>query len=189
MHCAGKANDCSAPRFRLEDNLDPRLIPVLIDPSEESNDILEVENPKPGCSRSSTSKAEMNTLTHDRAENIVASKFKSKSAENKPIIATESEADMVANDNALKRKFEQYNEEAPINEWEDQSFFDKEWLELMKMYQNDIAPVDTINRPEIRTWFEYLFDQTNPTESRYRCRLCHKYSDQFSLGAQYNSRM
>ena len=68
-----------------------------------------------------------------------------------------------------------------MHEWEDQSFFDKEWLGLMKMYQDDskialgllqdcsrttrIAPVDSINKPEVRRWFKYLFVQTNPTES------------------------
>lgn len=31
-------------------------------------------------------------------------------------------------------------------------------------------------------WFQYLFDETHPQESKYRCRLCYNYYDEFDLG-------
>lgn len=38
-----------------------------------------------------------------------------------------------------------------------------------------------------KTWFEYLFNEAEPTKSTYRCRLCHKHYDAFGLQKRYKS--
>lgn len=34
-----------------------------------------------------------------------------------------------------------------------------------------------------KVWFEYLFNETHPTESTYRCRLCSEYYDEFNFNS------
>lgn len=36
-----------------------------------------------------------------------------------------------------------------------------------------------------KSWFEYLFNGENPQLSTYRCRLCHKYYDEFGLQSNH----
>lgn len=49
----------------------------------------------------------------------------------------------------------------------------------MQTHQSNLLPIDLIKSH--KNWFEYLFDDDDPTHSRYRCRLCSKYFAEFGL--------
>ena len=44
-----------------------------------------------------------------------------------------------------------------------------------------------LQRDNIRTWWEYLPNAAEPRKSAYRCKLCHKYYDQFKLDPRYKT--
>lgn len=47
----------------------------------------------------------------------------------------------------------------------------------------NLLPKKTIE--DNRVWFEYLPNTENPTQSKYQCRLCHKYYDLLGLDSRY----
>lgn len=52
------------------------------------------------------------------------------------------------------------------------------------LYQNHLISKDTVNRPDVRTWFGYIYYEKNPESSRYRCRLCYQYGSELYKVAQ-----
>lgn len=72
----------------------------------------------------------------------------------------------------------------PINEYIESDFFPfrPEWIEQMETHQSNILPIDLIKSQ--KNWFEYLPNEADPTISRYRCRLCAKYSDEFGSSSR-----
>lgn len=44
-------------------------------------------------------------------------------------------------------------------------FFDPNWLSLIKLYQNNLLPVQVIAKKETQQWFQYFPNQDNPAES------------------------
>lgn len=37
------------------------------------------------------------------------------------------------------------------------------------------------------SWFEYIFNEESPERSTYRCRICHKYYDEFGLQSNHKT--
>ena len=56
--------------------------------------------------------------------------------------------------------------------------FNKHWLLWMRKYQ-PFMPETTIIRNA--KWFEYVFNEENPGQSTFRCRLCYRNYDAFKI--------
>lgn len=65
-------------------------------------------------------------------------------------------------------------------------FFRPEWLTQIKRYQSELFGIHIDNlKPKHGEWFEYLFDEKNPRDSKFRCRFCHNNYDKFNFAIQY----
>lgn len=71
-----------------------------------------------------------------------------------------------------------------INEWESTCFFQEKWIQHIDQFQNDLISTVTIKRPDVMPWFELLINGADPHESRYRCRLCYRYSKEINMASQ-----
>lgn len=63
--------------------------------------------------------------------------------------------------------------------------FRNEWLHQIETHQSQIIPIDAVEKS--KSWFEYLFNEKSPKESTYRCRICHKYYDEFRLQSNHKT--
>lgn len=55
----------------------------------------------------------------------------------------------------------------------------------IKRFQNHLfGNIDDIKKKH-GEWFEYLFDEKNPRDSKFRCRFCHNNYDRFNFVTQY----
>lgn len=52
-------------------------------------------------------------------------------------------------------------------------------MQLIKDNQKDKIPLKTVEKNKV--WFEYLPNNQQPADSRYRCRICYKYYDEMNL--------
>lgn len=50
---------------------------------------------------------------------------------------------------------------------------------MIENHQKNLIPTKTVLKN--KNWFEYLENKENPSESRYRCRICFKYFDEMKL--------
>lgn len=60
-----------------------------------------------------------------------------------------------------------------------------EWLKLIETHQSGLIPLDAVKKS--KTWFEYIFNEASPKESRYRCRICNKHYDELNLPSNHRS--
>lgn len=60
-----------------------------------------------------------------------------------------------------------------------------EGLNKIKIHQNDLVPIDAVEKS--KSWLEYKFDDKNPRQSKFRCRICHEHYDSFGLEKRYKS--
>lgn len=75
-------------------------------------------------------------------------------------------------------------------EWENTAYFRKEWITKIFEHQKDLLPAEKIkNQVDLRVWFIYYFNENNPKESTYGCRLCRDYYDKFGLALKYKSKL
>lgn len=65
------------------------------------------------------------------------------------------------------------------------SLFRKKWIEQIKEHQDRLIPIDVVEKS--KSWFEYIYNVESPERSTYRCRICHKYYDDFGLSNRYKS--
>ena len=72
------------------------------------------------------------------------------------------------------------NKDTP--DWESTKHFNKNWLLWMRKYQ-PFMPETTIIRNA--KWFEYVFNEDNPGQSTFRCRLCYRNYDAFKITKKY----
>lgn len=63
--------------------------------------------------------------------------------------------------------------------------FRNEWITQIATHQNGLIPVDEVEKHKM--WFQYIFNKEEPVKSTYRCRLCHKYYDEFNLDKRWKS--
>lgn len=68
-------------------------------------------------------------------------------------------------------------------DWESTAHFKEWWIDAIK--RQGLIPAETVlaNKP----WFEYLYDEDKPKESRYRCRICNTYFESFGMQQRYKS--
>ena len=129
--------------------------------------------------------ASLSTITQEHAEEIMASEFdkaRGDSCIGEAPLTTESAKTENLLDSAKIRKRKNFEEEATTPEWERTDHFKNEWLDQMKAHQRHIAPITTIEgNKNVRVWFEYIFDDENPQDSKYRCRLCYKYKEEANI--------
>lgn len=52
----------------------------------------------------------------------------------------------------------------------------------METHQTHLLPIELIKSQ--KSWFEYLINEGDPKNSRYRCRLCAKYSEEFGFPSE-----
>ena len=57
-------------------------------------------------------------------------------------------------------------------------------LNQFNFHQAKVLSVQTLTNPKIREWFEYLYNETDPEHSKYRCGVCHRYAEQYSVSSQ-----
>lgn len=72
-------------------------------------------------------------------------------------------------------------------EWTTRKYFIDEWMVTITKYQKHLFPAPSDIKRDHAVWFEYVFDRENPIESKFRCRLCHKYYDKFKLALNYRN--
>jgi len=75
--------------------------------------------------------------------------------------------------------------QTPVREWKTTKFFQNSWLIQIERYQKAIMPIKTIENN--RLWFEYLPDRADPTQSKYRCRLCSRHFSKFGIDQRFKS--
>lgn len=92
---------------------------------------------------------------------------------------------IVEHANQRKRRMSLYDDYSEELEWKTTAHFQSRWLEEIKTHQRDLIPLDDFESNKV--WIEYLFNSAEPAKSTYRCRLCHKYYDEFRLRPQYRS--
>jgi hypothetical protein len=71
-----------------------------------------------------------------------------------------------------------------INEWESTSYFQDRWIPQINEHQNDLISTDTIQRPDVKSWFQYNLDKDDPKISTYSCRICLKYGPELYKPSQ-----
>ena len=58
--------------------------------------------------------------------------------------------------------------------------FKDEWLDTIRTYQSHLIPIEEVENENVKKWFEHL--PASPAyDSKYRCWLCHEYSDIFDV--------
>ena len=60
----------------------------------------------------------------------------------------------------------------------------QKWLNQIDFHQKHILSMRTLTNPNIREWFEYLYNESDPEHSKYRCGVCSRYAGQYSLSGQ-----
>lgn len=110
------------------------------------------------------------------------------------IIVTEFEGNICTNE-----MIEEEHETIKFNEFRDKhdilldyefittKFFDHKWIELINTYQKDLISDFTVLNLEIQEWFEYIFNETDPHMSRYRCRICYNYIKNLNETSTYRT--
>jgi hypothetical protein len=86
-----------------------------------------------------------------------------------------SSAESIHISNILRNEKTELNDSS-TNEWDSTCYFQSRWIKLIKDNQNDLISTDTIQRPEIKKWFQYNYNEDVPRNSTFSCRLCLKYS-------------
>ncbi len=85
--------------------------------------------------------------------------------------------------NILKEE-ESELDDSRINEWESISYFQNRWILQINEHQNDLISTDTIQRPDVKSWFQYNFNKDDPKSSTYSCRICLKYGPELYKPSQ-----
>ena len=76
----------------------------------------------------------------------------------------------------LKRKItgdEELNDEF----WSDTSQFQESWLEDIDMYQSNLIDIEDVKK--VKDWFEYVPNPLAMSTSKFRCRICRSYVEEF----------
>jgi hypothetical protein len=190
----GTENDCNGIHFIMEDyamELFPR-VPNVASPENEEN--LDPNAPQTCWSRyenelywnTPTEKidryvqTEMNLINQD---SCVPNRNLYEADKGDLASSIQSASERVIN-----------NQEIPEiiipNEWENTAHFQESWIEKIKNHQKDILPYHKIATDmELRKWFVYYFNEENPAESKYGCRICRDYYDSFKLSSRYKALM
>ena len=58
------------------------------------------------------------------------------------------------------------------------------WLKQIRYHQDDILSTKTVTNPKFRKFFEYLYNEENPKQSKYRCSLCTRYAEHLHVSDQ-----
>lgn len=58
-------------------------------------------------------------------------------------------------------------------------FYRNDWIDKIEKHQKHLLPLTTIKRN--KKWFQYIYNENSPKDSRYRCRICFNYYDAFGL--------
>lgn len=91
----------------------------------------------------------------------------------------------VDQENHRKRRISDGNDYSEELEWKTTSYFQPRWIEQIRSHQSHLIPLDAVENNKV--WFEYQFNSADPKESTYRCRICHKYYDEFKLQSRYKN--
>jgi len=70
-----------------------------------------------------------------------------------------------------------------VNESEDESHFDNEWITKIKQNKDDKLNTAIFKQNSLlKSWFNYLDNRDEPGKSRFQCRLCNKYGKKANPG-------
>jgi hypothetical protein len=105
----------------------------------------------------------INISTTETSEHILSPEQSSCSISSKESAHQDYELDQ------LKKQ----NNDNEVDFWEDDKYFKDEWISPIIRNQSHLLSIETVLRDDVKKWFEYLYNPTNPKLSRFRCRVCH----------------
>lgn len=182
-------NDCSGPHFFLGDHI-PDVI-ALVNIQAPYSDDLEVLDDA-ACSNKCTSTIEATDSNQISIGRVQAAVSTANDTSRRDICTNlmldpdgGNTAMMVEHENQRKRRMSPYDDYSEELEWKTTAHFQSRWLEEIRTHQLELIPLDAFESNKV--WIEYLFNSAEPKKSTYRCRLCHKYFDEFKIRPQYKS--
>lgn len=187
----GKENDCSGPHFILEDHILETISPVneRIIYEDEFDDLEGAScSNMPMCTSSIDKTDYMRGTLHAIQQTIETMNVTSTSDICSPLMLNPDGGNIemsLNQENNRKRSIGVDHDYSEDLEWESTKYFRDAWIDQIKNHQKDLIPVDVVQ--DNKVWFEYLFNEQDPTKSTYRCRLCFKHYDEFHLQQKYKS--
>lgn len=68
-------------------------------------------------------------------------------------------------------------------EWETKKYFNSDWITFINRYLGHLLPDPEQIKERHGVWFELVMNVDEPEESKFRCRLCHKYFHTFNINS------
>lgn len=188
----GGENDCSGTHFILEEHL-ISITPGLQDKSfnledTEMNEASLFNEDTAQCTSSQTTSQYLSSRI-GTIEDVVEERINADRDNECTSLDLDSDGASTTNElnieNRRKRKISDSFDYSEEFEWETTKYFRDDWIDLIEANQKNLIP--SFNVKNNKNWFEYLPNNENPVASRYRCRLCHKYYDEFNLDKRHKN--
>ena len=185
----GKPNDCTGPKFQLEGNLDPKYLPIRTQ-KRYAEVLLEDVHPSTSCEPFAEMPSVMATITKENSQELLSDAIqqskRSKCTNKEGELLDSGDVDISIEE--MNTRIRKHGDKS-VNYWETTIHFKKEWIDFMSQHQGDKVPIKLIqhSREDIQKWFEYLPNDTSPTESKYRCRLCYNHWKESGLSTNHRS--
>ena len=185
----GQENDCKGPALIVDNGNLEEVVPAFPNPEQAQPMFDNIDNEdtsmEDSCSPPKNPRKQMEQFSPALMEDLLAkgdADSRSSACSNAPQIPGEG-AVASALDIAKSRKRKLMEVDA-LADYESDAHFLPSWIQMMKLHQNDILPVQTIeNSKDIRMWLEYLPNLDDPSQSKLRCRFCHKRFSEGGIGS------
>lgn len=185
----GKENDCSGPRFVLEEHITD-IVATVNQNTSYADDFDDLEGAS--CSSQCTSSIESSDRSQIDKERMQTAISAANDTSRRDICTNVmldpnggNTAVIVEHETQRKRRMSTDHDHSEELEWKTSSHFQSQWLQKIKTYQSNLIPLDDFEHNKV--WIEYLFNSKEPEKSTYRCRLCYKYFDEIKIRSQYKS--
>ena len=183
----GKKNDCESNyKFIIEEELEVSHLTM----SEAMDIETESEGLGESCVPLSGSVSQYTSMSEDRIESHVAERVASETCPQGEIGLASTIGHQYSIDIALERangKMEKrvvHGADATLS-YRSTAHFKKEWITFIKAHLSHVFNTNVLLKTEVQEWFVFLPNSANPLESTIRCRLCHRYYDEFGLATNY----
>lgn len=185
----GNENDCSGPHFILEDH-----ILDVIDPVNTQSPYIDDFDDLDGASCSNSYTSSIEQIEYNRVNSTFTKQAVSRANDTvRRDVCLDSMANPdggnigmeIEQENHRKRHISDENGYSEKLEWKITSHFQARWIEQIKSHQSNLISIEAVESNKV--WFDYLYNDTHPKESTYRCRICHQYYDEFKLQQRYKT--
>ncbi len=197
----GQDNDCKGTKFLLENEDIVEAIEheacqspkeascVSIDLSESPAKRARID--EEACMSYAQPAKRIQNLAKDHVQSVLSNQMDKGAVETcsgPEGIQMDSGNNFVEDMRAKERASLHFDAKTYVEDFTSTKYFKEVWLDQMKEHQNSILPIGAVaEREDIKQWFEYVYNEMEPSKSTVRCRICYRWFDKLHLHERYKS--